>query len=54
MNDEIVYVPKLDELHWYGCAKIRRLPEFTPFDDVIPDDVTCTTCRPLLGEPSWA
>lgn len=49
MNDEIVYVPKLDELHWYGCAKIKRLPEFTPWVEVSVEDVTCSTCFPILA-----
>lgn len=53
MTHEIVYQPKLGELHWYGCDVIRRLPVYTPKRIVSPDEVTCSVCRILVGSPSW-
>lgn len=49
---EIVYVSG-DGWHWYGCAVIRRRAAYPAWRHVNVDEITCGTCRPLMGSPSW-
>lgn len=51
--NEIVYVPGLAELHWYGCEAIRHRRAFPAWPEVDPDEVICHVCRVLVGSSSW-
>ena len=51
--NEIVYVPGLRELHWYGCAVVRRREKFVAPPDADPGEVICHVCRILVGSSSW-
>lgn len=53
MTHEIVYVPQLSELHWYGCVHVLRRHAFVPVPQVEADEIDCEVCGPVMGSPSW-
>lgn len=52
MTHEIVYVPGLAEMHWYGCFYARRRYVYVPYPQADVDEIDCDVCGLVMGSSS--